>query len=171
MSEIKQRRLTELNVDCHAGTKVGEYVPFYFCPRSVMLFILYKRNHPSLTYRGGQAPIVHLQADLDAVITWAEREGARWAFSDRNAGGHYASFFCQRGDFGNVSWAAVDAVDFRDANVKDGKQAEFLVHGSFPFQLVNHIGVQNAEVERQVAEAIAASRHRPAVSVTPEWYY
>ena len=34
MSEIKRRRLEELEVDCHLCTKVGEYVPFYFCPRS-----------------------------------------------------------------------------------------------------------------------------------------
>jgi hypothetical protein len=32
MSKIKRRRLDELGVSCHPGTKVGEYVPFYFCP-------------------------------------------------------------------------------------------------------------------------------------------
>ena len=37
MSKIKQRRLEEIEVTCHPGTMVGEYVPFYFCPRSVML--------------------------------------------------------------------------------------------------------------------------------------
>jgi len=39
MSEIKRRRLEELEVKCHSGTMVGEYVPFYFCPRSIMLYI------------------------------------------------------------------------------------------------------------------------------------
>jgi len=47
MSEIKKRRLEELEVKCHNGTMVGEYVPFYFCPRSIMLYILYMGNHPS----------------------------------------------------------------------------------------------------------------------------
>ena len=37
MSEIKRRRVEQLAVDCHPGTMVGDYVPFYFCPRSVML--------------------------------------------------------------------------------------------------------------------------------------
>ncbi len=41
MSDIKRRRLEELKVDCHPGTKVGQYVPFYFCPRSIMLYILH----------------------------------------------------------------------------------------------------------------------------------
>jgi ssDNA thymidine ADP-ribosyltransferase, DarT len=47
ISHIKQRRLTEIEVDCHAPTHVGDYVPFYFCPRSVMLFILHKGREPA----------------------------------------------------------------------------------------------------------------------------
>ena len=68
MSGIKRRRLEDLEVYCHPGTKVGDYVPFYFCPRSVMLFVIHRANHPELTYREGQGPIVHLEADLPSVI-------------------------------------------------------------------------------------------------------
>ena len=64
MSNIKKRRLQQIKVSCHPRTKVGQYVPFYFCPRSIMLYILHQGNHPELTYKGGQQPIVHLQADL-----------------------------------------------------------------------------------------------------------
>src|ERR1700677_2413270 len=64
MSSIKQRRMG-LPVKCHQGDTVGEYVPFYFCPRSFMLYLLHRANHPELTYRDGQGPIVHLQADLE----------------------------------------------------------------------------------------------------------
>jgi hypothetical protein len=53
MSEIKRRRLEDLEVSCLPGTKVGEYVPFFFCPRSVMLYILHMANHPDITYREG----------------------------------------------------------------------------------------------------------------------
>ncbi|MGH6679969.1 MAG: DUF4433 domain-containing protein, partial [Bradyrhizobium sp.] len=41
MSKIKQRRLS-LPVKCHSGDFVGEYVPFYFCPRSVMLYVIHQ---------------------------------------------------------------------------------------------------------------------------------
>jgi hypothetical protein len=57
MSSIKRRRVEQLELGCHPGTKVGDYVPFYFCPRSIMLFVIYCANHPELTYRGGQGPI------------------------------------------------------------------------------------------------------------------
>ena len=61
MDTIKLRRM-RLPVTCHPGDQVGDYVPFYFCPRSIMLYVIYCKNHPSLTYRGGQEPIVHLEA-------------------------------------------------------------------------------------------------------------
>ena len=61
MTEIKRRRLYEIEVSPHPGTMVGEYVPFYFCPRSIMLYILYMGNHPDLTYRGGQGPVMHMR--------------------------------------------------------------------------------------------------------------
>lgn len=48
MSGIKRRRIEELEVACHPGTKVGDYVPFYFCPRSVMLYVIHCANHPEL---------------------------------------------------------------------------------------------------------------------------
>jgi ssDNA thymidine ADP-ribosyltransferase, DarT len=94
MSEIKRRRLEELEVHCHAGTKVGQYVPFYFCPRSVMLYLLYRGNSPGLTYQEGQRPILHLEADLHATVEWARGAGQRWAFSKGNAGAYYTNFFC-----------------------------------------------------------------------------
>ena len=67
-------------------------MPFYFCPRSVMLFVIHRANHPELTYRGGQEPIIHFEADLHTVIRWAEANGTRWAFSLSNAGANYTVF-------------------------------------------------------------------------------
>ncbi len=80
MGQIKERRLV-LPVRCHLGDRVGDYVPFYFCPRSIMLYLICMANHPGLTYRGGQGPIMHLEADLRETVGWAEGEGCRWAFS------------------------------------------------------------------------------------------
>ena len=45
MGSIKPGRLG-LPVPCHPGTRVGEYVPFYFCPRSIMLYVIHCANHP-----------------------------------------------------------------------------------------------------------------------------
>ena len=171
MNKIKRRRLEDLDVSCHPGTLVGEYVPFYFCPRSIMLYLIHRGNHPDLNYRGGQRPIVHLESDLGRAVAWAEGNSRRWAFTNCTAGAAYADFFCDLGDLDEINWDAVGATDFRPMIVKDGKQAEFLVHESFPWELIERIGVVNARVERRVTETLRDARHNPLVSVERGWYY
>jgi hypothetical protein len=121
MSTIKQRRLA-LPVTCHANDHVGDYVPFYFCARSIMLYVIHCANHPDLTYRGGQAPIVHMQADFHAVVAWARRHHRRWAFSLSNAGAMYASFRADPAELDQIDWNAVASTDFRNPTVKEAKQ-------------------------------------------------
>lgn len=170
MSSIKQRRL-RLPVPCHPGTCVGDFVPFYFCPRSIMLYVIHCTNHPELAYRGGQGPIVHLESDLYRVVAWAEETERRWAFSLSNAGAVYTQFRSNLGHLDQVNWPAVHSTDFRSADVKEGKQAEFLVHESFPWTLVERIGVLSQGVAQQVANAIRGKDHNPRVEIRREWYY
>lgn len=170
ISTIKERRL-RLPVKCHPGDYVGDYVPFYFCPRSVMLFVIHRGNHPELTYHGGQEPIVHLEADLQEVCDWADSEGRRWAFSLSNAGASYTEFRNRRDQLDEIDWAAVAATDFRDPDVKEGKQAEFLLHEFFPWHLVRRIGVYSEPIYSRVLRTLVGSPHRPAVEIIPAWYF
>ncbi len=170
MSEIKTNRM-RLPVKCHEGDTVGEYVPFYFCPRSIMLYLLYMANHPGLTYRGGQGPIVHLELDLESTAAWATDCGGRWAFSLVNAGAAYAPFRSSLAQLGEVAWSAVAATDFRGPRVKEGKQAEFLVQRFVPWGLVDRIGVRSAQAQHRALAALARATHRPPVDVLPDWYF
>ena len=171
MSEIKRRRVEQLTIDCHPGTMVGDYVPFYFCPRSVMLYVIHMKNHPELAYRGGQPPIVHLEADLHSVIEWADGDGRPWAFSLSNAGACYTEFRNQTNNLDELDWTAIAAHNFRDPEVKESKQAEFLLYEVCPFELFQRIGVRSRDVAERVTSAVAGLAHRPAVEVRAGWYY
>lgn len=170
MGEIKARRL-ELPVKCHPGDLVGDYVPFYYCPRSIMLYVIHCGNHANLQYRGGQGPILHLEFDLHEVVEWANGDGRRWAISFSNAGAAYAEFSARLGDLGRIDWNAVATTDFRTQEVKEGKQAEFLVRDSVPIRLVRRIGVHSMAVRDRVIRAFAGIANRPSVEVLREWYY
>ena len=171
MSEIKRRRIEEIMVSCHPGTKVGDYVPFYFCPRSVMLHLIWRANHPDLSYRGGQSSIVHLEADMHEVIVRAKGQGRRWAFSLSNAGAYYVQVRDRLDQLDQINWSAVATTDFRSADMKEGKQAEFLLYGSFPWELVRRIGVISAEMKARAEASLAPASHKPPVEILHHWYY
>lgn len=169
LDTIKKRRLEELEVKCNPGTKVGEYVPFYFCPRSIMLYIFHANNHPDLKYHEGQSPIVHLQANFNDTIAWAKENGKQWAFSASNAGARYTDFYNHKKDLNKLNWPAIQSIDFRSHEIREGKQAEFLLYETFPWELIEKIGViDNAMLAK--TKAIVKSQ-QPLVAVEPTWYY
>ena len=174
MSNIKQRRLNELTLTCHPGLRVGQCTPFYFCPRSIMLYLIHMRNE-ELTYKGGQGPIVHLEADLHQSVAWAKANNRRWAFTLSNAGARYFEDRSDLSKLHEVNWDAVHANRWSGAgvsrSVKEGKQAEFLIESSFPWELVERIGVQSNRMPPVVAAAMQGATHRPGVEVRPQWYY
>ena len=169
MNGIKQRRLNELTLASHFGLYVGDCVPFYFCPRSVMLFLISRANHEELQYRGGQVPIIHLEADMRQAVEWAEANNLRWAFTLSNAGARYFEDRCSLDQLDEIDWNAVQATNWQQC--KEGKQAEFLIEQRFPWELVTRIGGISAQVHAQVSAALAETNHKPRVEIKREWYY
>ena len=169
ISDIKERRL-EAPLSSHPDLHVGDCVPFYFCPRSVMLYLIYRGNSPALGYHGGQEPIVHLEADFHQVVHYGQTQEKRWAFTSSNAGSKYFDDYADINQLDKINWDAVAANQWAGA-LKEGKQAEFLVECFFPWQLVTHIGVRSQSVAIQASEASQESMHRPNITVRTNWYY
>ena len=169
MNNIKRRRLHELTFNSHPDLNVGDCVPFYFCPRSVMLYVIHKSDHPELTYRDGQGPIIHLEADMHEAVAWAERHRQRWAFTSSNAGSRFFDDYSDLADLDKIDWNAVQAHYWSES--KESKQAEFLIERSFPWELVSRIGVRTQHIRNLVQAAMERSTHRPCVEIIPNWYY
>lgn len=174
LSDIKNRRLRQ-PVPCHSNLCVGDCVPFYFCPRSVMLYMIHCQNHPELSHLGGQDPVVHLEADLKKTIEFADENRLRWAFTSSNAGSRYFDCWNSVQDLDKINWDAVQARWWSGRGApetfKEGKQAEFLVERSFAWNLVERIGVNTQQVGTKVAAALNQATQKPQVLVTNSWYY
>ena len=136
-----------------------------------MLYILHMGNHPDISYQGGQDPIIHLQADLCTVANAARKASVPWVFSDVNASTCYATFYSELDMIGQLNWAAIQSRDFRDAEIKDRKQAEFLCYGRFPWKLIEAIGVRDGSMVAQVNEILKMTNHKPPVYIRREWYF
>lgn len=166
---IKVRRLSEIHVKCCGNRFVGEFVPFYFCPRSPMLYVV---NQGRTGYpRGCQTHIVHLVTSVRHALEL----GQPWAFSDGNAGALHATFSADLGGLGRLDWDAIRAIDWRGRTHQ--KSAEFLVADRFPWTAIEAIGCHNDGTASAVERLLRQEIHRPPIEVKPAgynadaWYY
>ncbi len=166
----ERRRLTP--VAAGPGGFVAEYVPFYFCSRSPMLFSIHRGNVAG--YEGGQKFVIHLCAKLAHVI----RHTSNWCFSD----GHtdipaFCNFYDDINSLSQLDWDAIKTDGWGypyftdDFDLKRRKQAEFLVHNVFPWNLFIGIGVFDEEIKEEVEAHIQRTKFQPPVKVIRKWYY
>ncbi len=163
-THIKQRRMTEIRVPCRNNRFVGEFVPFYYCPRSPMLYVVNQgtTGRPA----GCQNSILHL---VSTVAIGMAQDGD-WTVSDGNAGSAYSSFYDDlEAGFAAIDWKAVRATDWRA--VTNQKSAEFLVADFFPWSGIQIIGCHDSGVAEQVRGLLNKQAHQPAVQVQTGWYY
>lgn len=168
MQEVKEGRLAR-QLESYPGLMVGDCVPFNFCPRSVMLYVIAQANSPKLLYRGGEEPIAHLQADLFATVEWADRRGVPWVFTSGNAASGFFTEYVDLSDLAKLDWQAIRARYWSD--VRDEKQAEFLIADSLPWKLVEKIGCRSRRAMNWVRQQLLQSQHRPDILMRPSWYY
>lgn len=163
---IKARRLKINRVPCCGDRFVGEFVPFYYCPRSPMLFTINKGNtgHPE----GCQKDVVHLVSTVDKAITL----GKPWAICKINAGTGYvdaSSFSSDVSALDELNWSAIRATYWSE--VVSQKSAEFLVADFFPWSAIQVIGCQNSGTAAKVRAILTGAKHQPPVEVKTRWYY
>ena len=165
---IQDRRAIK-RVPCAAGGVLHNYVPFYFAPRSPMLFAIHKGNVPN--YQGGQSAVLHLVTTVEAI----EESGLVFTFTDGHAVMAYADFYSDLEDLENIDWIVMKSRSWYDTsdapNRKFKRQAEFLVYDSFPWELIQEIGVINQAVQAQVRQILQQVNDFTAVNVYPNWYY
>lgn len=164
-----QRRVTAIS--CGPGGVIHDYVPFYFGPRTPMLYQLHTGWVAG--YDEGQTPLIYLISSAQAV----EAGGAHFVFSDGHGIAKFTDWFDELADLGKLDWTAIGARIWKDTvNNMDRqrrKQAEFLVHRVCPWQLVHEIAVINSAMKTNVEGILAGfpvGLRRP-VRVRPDLYY
>lgn len=175
ISNIKERRLVHPLASFPELT-VGQCVPFYFCPRSVMLYVIKCQNHPDLAYLNGQDDIIHLVFDLQKILDWAMNNKLKTCYTTSNAGSKY---FDDYSDFSKI----IDLIDWHSVNathwagngienyVKEHKQAEFLVENKISINLLECVGVYNLQNYKKVNTILNKYGVSAKVGQKPDWYY
>ncbi len=167
-TEIKERR-TRKQVPLPPGGMLAEYVPFYFCNRSPMLYTIHMGNVPA--YRDGQANILHLVSSAEAV----SQANLPFVFTDGHAVVNLSLFYNDLKDLNQVDGKVIESWSWHDTMTDNDrmrrKQAEFLVKGFFPFSLIQEIGVYSAAIRERVLPLLENVEHKPIVNIQRKWYY
>lgn len=121
-------------------------------------------------YEGGQDGVLHLVSSIASATGC----GKPWTFTDRHADLGYARYFDSLTNLKEVDWDVMPRRQWGGAGndeIKEKRQAEFLVHGFFPWKSVLQIGVKTPEIADQVKSLVRYFDHRPDVLIEPSWYY
>ena len=167
--DIQDRR-ARTPVPCGAGGVLHDYVPFYFAPRSPMLYAIH--NGRVTSYSQGQMPIIHLVAEAEAI----EAENIAFAFTDGHAVMAYADFYDDLAALEFViDWDLMESRYWfdtqEDPNRKCRRQAEFLVYQFCPWRLITKIGVIDRTLKSQVEQILENINYQPHIEVDANWYY
>jgi hypothetical protein len=166
--DIKDRRTIRQVPYPPRGT-IADYVPFYFAPRSPMLYTINRGN--VVGYEDGQATILHLVSTAELV----NQSGLDFSFTDGHAIVEISQFYSDLADLNHIDWNIMNSIYWHDT-IDDGdrkrrRQAEFLVHHFFPFSLIQTIGVSNHTIASRVNAILRDAEVKPNVQVIPTWYY
>ena len=167
-NEDVQDKRTRTRVPRASGGTLHDYIPFYFAPRSPMLYVI---NQGGPQYPEKQVPIIHLVSHAQAVYL-AKRPAV---FTNGHAIMALSDFFTDLANLDRIDWEVMASRWWNDTAKHPGRkrrrQAEFLVHYHLPWPLVTEIAVFNPTVAREVLKALRDAPHKPPVVVRRDWYY
>lgn len=129
-THIKQRRAQRV-VSCGNGGHLSDYVPFYFAPRSPMLYAIHKGSVSR--YQSSQEQVIYLVSSVETIV----QGNANFVFIDGHAEMQISQFYNLPSDLDKVDWQLMKGRYWHDTTAdtdrKRRRQAEFLVHDFMPW--------------------------------------
>lgn len=168
---IKDRR-SQTPVACGPRGMLSDYVPFYFAPRSPMLYAIHSgqlSDEASRTER-----IIYLVSATQRV----DQSGLARVVSDRHPVLAYARFTDHEQDLQDdtfVDWPLMLQTYWHNTPAepdrKERRQAEYLVHPHVPWSLFDLIVTKTQDVATEVRDVLGSLDTQAAVDVRRAWYF
>lgn len=166
---IKERRRRRA-VPVGPGGAVADYVPFYFAPRSPMLYSIAMGNVPE--YTGGMDPLVYLVTTADRLAEF----GLPMLFTDRNAVLETAYFTRDLADLDAViDWPLMRARMWNNTSDepdrRERRMAECLVHRQVPWRAIEYVAARTPARAAEARATLARFSQGIAVRTRRDWYF
>jgi hypothetical protein len=149
---------------------VADYVPFYFAPRSPMLYAIARGNVPE--YTGGVDLLVYLVTTADRL----GQLGLPMLFTDRNAVLKTAHFTSSLADLDTViDWPLMRATMWNNTpsepDRRERRMAECLVHRQVPWWAIEYVAARTPARAIEAQATLARFSQGIAVRTRRDWYF
>jgi len=163
------------------GGVVHDFVPFYFAPRSPMLYAINRGAVQNCQWR--QDDIVYFETTIEAVTA----QGNDFVYYDRNATLAFSVAYTDLSKLDQVvAWDILTEQPQKDgycqywqskpdhpryADRMERRQAEFLVKDQVPLSQITRLGVVNSLKQAEVQALTTRFGLYLPVNVMPDWYF
>jgi hypothetical protein len=149
---------------------IGDYVPFYFTPKSIMLYNIITGYWHPLVPRRNRSEILVIRCMIKELATLP-----RWFFTDGQgndmASGHYNDLT----DLDNIDWQCIQNSNFTKSDGDFDRprryQAEFLVHHEVPIDSIESLNVYNQQAADVLAVILNENNINLAVNIQPLYFF
>lgn len=166
---IQDRRAIK-SVPCGALGCLHDYVPFYFAPRSPMLYAIYRGNVEG--YKDGQERVIYLVSEAETIFN----NNLNFVFTDGHAVMALSEYYDKLDDLeSSIDWNIMKATYWANTDEDNDRtrrrQAEFLVHQFCPWTSIKGIGVINSTIKAEVESILQNFKFQSPVRDYSNWYY
>lgn len=152
---------------------VSGYVPFYYAPRSPMMFAIERGSVP--TFQEGSGRLIYLVTSLERLVSL----GHLVVLTDRNAALDYAEhrLFAPDDmiDDGFIDWELMEERMWADTPAdptrRERRMAEALVCDHVEWAAIEYVVTKNRRIADRASTILAQNRVDLPVKVNPSWYF
>jgi hypothetical protein len=165
---IDVRGDTKVNLPGYGN--VGEYVPFYFTPRSIMLYNIVTGYYAPKVPKRGKNEIIIIRCHIEDLV-----QGNKWFFTDGQANDGETAHYDDIRYLDQIDWDCIQQSNF---NKSDGDydrqrryQAEFLVRNEVPAAQIQSVCVYNEAVKGWAEQKINAAGLKIPVYIHQQYFF
>lgn len=165
---IDVRSSTQVKIDGYGN--IGEYVPFYYTPRSIMFFNIVTGYYAPKVPKRSKDEIIVIRCLIEKLV-----EEPKWFFTDGQANDGETTHYNDLRHLNNIDWECIQQSNF---NKSDGDydrqrryQAEFLIYDSVPVECIESISVYNETMKLRVIKEIKEAMLEIPVHIHKPYFF
>lgn len=149
---------------------IGDYVPFYFTPKSIMLYNIVTGYWHPLVPKRNRNEIIVIRCLIEDLSTLP-----RWFFTDGQGNDMASDHYNDLTDLDKIDWHSIQESDFSKADGDYDRprryQAEFLVHQEVPLEQIESLNVYDQASADYVNGILKTNNINLAVNIQPQYFF